>query len=153
MFSKSKAINILSLARLFLFGARDVWFVIALPVYLAANLGWDYWFVGGFLASWVIGYGVVQAFAPRLTGIVEGKAAGWEKCFHLGRCAFCCTGVDCIVDDSGHGACASAAERASCFRRSVCREFVPAQLPYCELCRQRWGVDGCGFLLYGERHG
>jgi predicted MFS family arabinose efflux permease len=81
MFSKSKAINILSLARLFLFGARDVWFVIALPVYLSANLGWDYWFVGGFLASWVIGYGVVQAFAPRLTGIVEAKLPDGKSAF------------------------------------------------------------------------
>ena len=81
MFSKSKAINTLSLARLFLFGARDVWFVIALPVYLSANLGWDYWFVGGFLASWVIGYGIVQAFAPRLTGIVEGKLPDGKSAF------------------------------------------------------------------------
>jgi predicted MFS family arabinose efflux permease len=81
MFSKSKAINTLSLARLFLFGARDVWFVIALPVYLATNLGWDYWFVGGFLASWVIGYGIVQAFAPRLTGIVEGKLPDGKSAF------------------------------------------------------------------------
>lgn len=73
VFSKSKAINVLSLARLFLFGARDVWFVVALPVYLSVTFGWDHWYVAGFLASWVIGYGVVQAFAPRLTGKAEGK--------------------------------------------------------------------------------
>ena len=48
LLSKSRAINLLSAARLFLFGARDVWFVIALPVYLSSALGWDFWLVGGF---------------------------------------------------------------------------------------------------------
>lgn len=66
LFSKSRAINILSAARLFLFGARDVWFVVALPVFLASQLHWDFWWVGGFLASWVIGYGIVQSLAPSL---------------------------------------------------------------------------------------
>ncbi|MBO2583523.1 organoarsenical effux MFS transporter ArsJ [Shewanella algae] len=68
IFSKSPAVNTLSAARMFLFGARDVWFVVALPVYLASTFAWDHWYVGGFLALWVIGYGIVQAFAPRLTG-------------------------------------------------------------------------------------
>ena len=66
IFSKSPAINTLSAARLFLFGARDVWFVVALPVYLSANVGWSHTFVGGFLAAWVIFYGLVQSSAPSL---------------------------------------------------------------------------------------
>lgn len=66
LFSKSRAINILSAARLFLFGARDIWFVVALPVFLSSQLQWDFWWVGGFLASWVIGYGIVQSAAPAL---------------------------------------------------------------------------------------
>ncbi|MFY8148465.1 MAG: organoarsenical effux MFS transporter ArsJ [Prochlorococcaceae cyanobacterium] len=66
LFSKSKAINVLSLARFFLFGARDVWFVVALPVFLQAALGWKYWEVGGFMGLWVIGYGIVQGSAPAL---------------------------------------------------------------------------------------
>jgi predicted MFS family arabinose efflux permease len=70
--SKSRAINILSAARMFLFGARDVWFVVALPVYLSSVFGWDFWKVGGFLAAWVIGYGIVQSFAPRITGKKRG---------------------------------------------------------------------------------
>ncbi|MGH8353577.1 MAG: organoarsenical effux MFS transporter ArsJ [Pseudomonas sp.] len=78
--SKSRAINILSAARLFLFGARDLWFVVALPVYLSTVFGWDFWRVGGFLAAWVIGYGIVQSFAPALTGkrsgqVPDGRAA------------------------------------------------------------------------------
>ncbi|MBJ7538788.1 organoarsenical effux MFS transporter ArsJ [Marinomonas transparens] len=68
IFSKSREINILSAARLFLFGARDVWFVVALPVYLSSQFGWDHWTVGGFLALWVIGYGIVQSLAPHITG-------------------------------------------------------------------------------------
>lgn len=80
LFSKSRAVNSLSAARLFLFAARDVWFVVALPVYLSSTMGWDHWAVGAFLASWVIGYGIVQSFAPRFTGgrqghVPDGKAA------------------------------------------------------------------------------
>jgi MFS family permease len=62
--SRNRAVNILSVARMFLFGARDVWFVVALPVFLASVLGWRYWQVGGFMALWVMGYGAVQAAAP-----------------------------------------------------------------------------------------
>ncbi|VXC46076.1 MFS transporter [Pseudomonas sp. 8AS] len=80
LLSKSRAINILSAARLFLFGARDVWFVVALPVYLSTVFGWDFWLVGGFLACWVIGYGMVQSLAPAITGkrsgqLPDGRAA------------------------------------------------------------------------------
>ncbi|HDY85506.1 hypothetical protein LCGC14_0936110 [marine sediment metagenome] len=67
IFSKSGSINILSAARMFLFGSRDVWFVVALPVYLSTQLDWDHVSVGGFLALWVIGYGAVQGFTPKLT--------------------------------------------------------------------------------------
>jgi predicted MFS family arabinose efflux permease len=73
IFSKSRAINILSAARLFLFGARDIWFVVALPVFLSSQLGWNFWWVGGFLALWVIGYGMVQSAAPFITGKASGK--------------------------------------------------------------------------------
>lgn len=71
--SKSRAINTLSAARMFLFGARDVWFVIALPVYLSSVFGWDFWLVGGFMASWVIGYGIVQSVAPSITRTRNGR--------------------------------------------------------------------------------
>ena len=64
--SKSESINRLSAARFFLFGSRDIWFVVALPVFLADELGWSNQGVGGFLAVWVIGYGIVQSFAPRI---------------------------------------------------------------------------------------
>lgn len=74
IFSKSRSVNILSAARLFLFSARDVWFVVALPVYLASQLGWDHWAVGGFLAVWVIGYGIVQTLAPKITGNRQAKS-------------------------------------------------------------------------------
>ncbi|OZS45320.1 organoarsenical effux MFS transporter ArsJ [Photobacterium sanguinicancri] len=72
IFSKSRSINILSAARMFLFGARDVWFVVALPIYLGQVFGWDHLWVGGFLALWVIAYGFVQGFAPRITGKAQG---------------------------------------------------------------------------------
>jgi predicted MFS family arabinose efflux permease len=66
LFSKTREINILSAARFFLFGARDVWFVVGLPVFLYSVLNWSFEQVGGFLAIWVIGYGIVQSLAPTL---------------------------------------------------------------------------------------
>lgn len=66
LFSKSREINILSAARFFLFGSRDVWFVVGLPVFLRSVLGWSFYQAGGFLACWVIGYGVIQFLAPTL---------------------------------------------------------------------------------------
>ena len=66
VFSQTAAINWLSAARFFLFGARDVWFVVALPVFLHSVLGWSFVTVGSFMALWVIGYGFVQASAPTL---------------------------------------------------------------------------------------
>ena len=84
VFSKRPEINWLSAARFFLFGSRDVWFVVGLPVFLSSVLGWSHTQVGGFLALWVIGYGFVQASAPRLIrrshhgrGPGGGAARGW----------------------------------------------------------------------------
>ena len=90
IFSKSPSINILSAARMFLFGARDVWFVVALPVFLAATFNWNHWWVGGFMASWVIGYGIVQSFAPYFTGKKQGKTP-------TGRAAFLWAGYLTLI--------------------------------------------------------
>ncbi|MEI6893557.1 MAG: organoarsenical effux MFS transporter ArsJ [Colwellia sp.] len=82
IFSKSTSINILSAARLFLFGARDVWFVVALPVFLAVTFHWDHWWVSGFMASWIIAYGLVQSIAPYFTGRRQGKVpSGKTACW------------------------------------------------------------------------
>ncbi len=64
LFAKSQAVNLLAAARVFLFGARDVWFVVGLPVFLY-TYGWTFLQVGGFLAAWTIAYGFIQAIAPR----------------------------------------------------------------------------------------
>ena len=82
MLSRDRRINLLSIARFFLFGARDVWFVVALPVFLSTVLGWKFWQTGGFMALWVIGYGAVQAAAPMILkkkngGNPDGKTATW----------------------------------------------------------------------------
>lgn len=85
MFSNNRAVNILAAARIFLFAARDVWFVVALPFYLYSVLGWTFWQVGTLLAVWVIGYGAVQAAAPRFvrrrvhgsSGEPDGRTAMW----------------------------------------------------------------------------
>ena len=65
LFAKNPGINTLAAARVVLFGARDVWFVVGVPVFLYSQ-GWTFTMVGTFLALWTIGYGLVQALAPRL---------------------------------------------------------------------------------------
>jgi predicted MFS family arabinose efflux permease len=81
LLSKTREVNLLSAARFFLFGARDIWFVVGVPVFLSVNLGWGFTEVGTFLALWVIGYGVIQSLAPilisRWTGghAPDGRAA------------------------------------------------------------------------------
>lgn len=75
MFSHSSAVNWLSAARFFLFGARDVWFVVALPVFAASVLGWSHSEIGAFMALWIIGYGVVQATTPQWIGRRQNPTA------------------------------------------------------------------------------
>lgn len=75
LFAKSPGVNILAAARIFMFGARDVWFVVGLPVFLYAS-GWDFWEVGGFLAVWTIAYGAIQAIAP---GLVPRSTNGLSR--------------------------------------------------------------------------
>ncbi|MEY2959435.1 MAG: hypothetical protein RLZZ01_2003, partial [Actinomycetota bacterium] len=75
VWTKSSAINRLSAARVFLFGSRDIWFVVALPVFLTEQLEWSFEGTGAFLASWVIGYGLVQSLAPRLIGVDRVRGA------------------------------------------------------------------------------
>ena len=65
LFAKNEGINYLAAARVALFGARDVWFVVGVPVFLYSQ-GWTFTMVGGFLAAWTIGYGLVQALAPNI---------------------------------------------------------------------------------------
>ena len=64
--TKSPAINILSGARFFLFGARDIWFVVGLPLFLASQLNWNHTQIGSYMAAWVIGYGLVQSISPQI---------------------------------------------------------------------------------------
>ncbi len=75
LFAKNPGINALAAARVALFGARDVWFVVSLPVFLY-SVGWNFTMVGSFLAVWTIGYGLVQALAPQ---IVRRSADGLSR--------------------------------------------------------------------------
>lgn len=74
IFSTSGAVNRLSAARLFLFGARDTWFVVGVPIYFYAVLSDGseagnraaFFMIGVFMALWIILYGAVQAATPRI---------------------------------------------------------------------------------------
>ena len=75
LFAKTRAINLMAVARVFMFGSRDVWFVVGLPVFLY-GYGWQYMQVAGFIAAWTIGYGAVQALAP---GLVRRSPDGLSR--------------------------------------------------------------------------
>jgi predicted MFS family arabinose efflux permease len=75
LFAKSPGVNLLAAARIALFGARDVWFIVSLPVFLYAA-GWSFAAVGLFLAVWTIGYGAMQAAAP---AVVRRSADGLSR--------------------------------------------------------------------------
>ena len=85
VFSKSDAINRLSAARFFLFGSRDIWFVVALPVFLSDELDWSFQATGAFLAAWVIGYGMVQSSAPLVVGLSTSSDAAGGREVHSAR--------------------------------------------------------------------
>ena len=93
--SKSRDINLLSAARLFLFGSRDIWFVVGLPVFLSASLGWSDPEVGGFLALWVIGYGGVQALSPKLLKSILGECPPRGGTASIG--AFALAGLTALI--------------------------------------------------------
>ncbi|MEN9408498.1 MAG: hypothetical protein RL216_472 [Pseudomonadota bacterium] len=91
--ARDPRVNRLSLARLFLFGARDVWFVVGIPIYFQSILSDGtaegrreaFFLVGGFMALWIIAYGAVQAIAPRILGgpdqpqgAITRKAVTWS---------------------------------------------------------------------------
>ncbi len=112
--SRDSRVNRLSLARLFLFGARDVWFVVGVPVYFQAILSDGspegrreaFFLIGGFLALWIIAYGVVQALAPRLLGakhqpeaVMVRKAIRWAGL--LVPIPFLLAGAAWLADASG----------------------------------------------------
>jgi predicted MFS family arabinose efflux permease len=95
LLSKTRAVNVLSAARFFLFGARDVWFVVGVPVFLSVSLGWSFTGIGSFLALWVIGYGVIQTVAPAIIGQWTGGRAPQGRTAQM--LAFLLSGVTALV--------------------------------------------------------
>lgn len=97
LFSKSAAVNRLSAARFFLFGSRDIWFVVALPVFLQSELDWSYVQVGSLLATWVIGYGIMQTVAPKITKLQHDFFAHDGNSNPSGKTAFEWVTVICLL--------------------------------------------------------
>ena len=148
--SKSEAINRLSAARFFLFASRDIWFVVALPIYLNDVLGWSFYGVGGFLAAWVIGYGAVQSLAPRFLGARDDIAAARNWSFALGVVA---TSIAIVVsaDFSAGDHDGDDHRRTDRVRRRVRTQLVIALVSDPRLQQRRPGVDRCRVLLLGKR--
>jgi len=86
IFKQNKNIKILSAARFFLFGARDIWFVVAIPIFFVSTLGWTFAQVGAFMATWVIAYGFFQSVSPSILKLRSSIAPS-------GRIATECSGL------------------------------------------------------------
>ncbi len=97
VFSRDPRINWLSAARVFLFGSRDVWFVVALPVFLATTLGWAFHEVGAFLALWIVGYGAIQSAAPGFAA-PGGDPGGRHLVFWAGALLLPLAGLTVLLD-------------------------------------------------------
>lgn len=84
LFDISDKLKLLSGARVFLFASRDIWFVVALPVYFSTVFNWSHSMVGAFMAFWVIGYGFIQGFAPGILKIwTKGRAPSSGAAFNV----------------------------------------------------------------------
>ena len=151
---KSRGVNLLAAARIFMFGAREVWFVVGLPVFLYAA-GWRFVEVGGFLAAWTIGYGVIQASAPALVArSPDGLSrevpharlwAGLLAAVPAGPGAAPARPLP-VAARPGRG------RRARAVRPALRGQLLPALLPDPGLCRFGEGRRGCRLLLCGECH-
>jgi hypothetical protein len=146
LFSQSSAINWLSAARFFLFGSRDVWFVVALPIYFSSELGWTHQQTGSFFAFWIIGYGIVQALTPSLlrqqhpTGTTATQLA-----FFLS----CAIGYRIIFEWLGQSG-SYFIVRPFHLRRDFCYQFCSPLLSHHRMVTTGYGCIECGILLHGE---
>ena len=153
IFSNNRAVNILAAARVFLFASRDVWFVVGLPVFLYTVLGWNFWQVGGFLAVWIIGYGVVQASARSLLRRryaaqggrpTAGLLPGWPSSWLFFRRGLRWRWLQTWTRTGDR-------RRADCLRRHLRHELGGPLVPDPGLHRQRQGGDERRLLLHGQR--
>ena len=142
VFSKSSNVNWLSAARVTLFGARDVWFVVGIPIYFYAVLSDGstegnraaFFMIGTFMAVWIILYGAVQAAAPRLLRAASrpqaeliGAARGWAAVLAVVPALLAIA----VGGDAGSGPVADsdARRRSAGLRRAVRGEFLAPLLP------------------------
>ena len=151
LFAKTRGINLMAAARVFLFGSRDVWFVVGLPVFLYSQ-GWRYMEVAGFIASWTIGYGLVQAIAP---SVIRRSADGLSREVPEARLwGAVLTAIPIVLAvvlgrpfraarSRGHG-------RSRRVRLRLCRDLLAAFLSDPRLCGFGEGGRGCRLLLRGQ---
>ena len=155
MFSNNRAVNILAAARILLFAARDVWFVVGLPFFLYSELGWSFWAVGTLLAVWVIGYGAVQAAAPRFVrrrGHGPGRRARrQDRCLARARRRGMPRGDGCRAGRRGRPHDRDH-RGADSLWGGIRDELGGALLPHPRLRRQRQGRHERRLLLHGQRH-
>ena len=153
--SNSPGINRLSLARLALFAARDVWFVVSVPIFLASVLGWSFTQVGGFMALWVIAYGGVQsvvAGAAREASPADGRRVRrWRA--RSGSALAAVTALIPIGLQLGSPPALTMLGGLGAVRDRLRAELVGALVPGARVLGSRSRVAERGVLLHGERGG
>ena len=163
VFSKNRNINWLSAARLFLFGARDVWFVVGLPIYFYAVLSdgttesnrTAFFMIGTFMAVWTILYGIVQGSAPRIlkaasrsNAEILALAKRWVGLLIIVP-AFL-AGLVWLGPEPSNVLTATHCAGSSGLWRHLRRELSPAFVSHPQPYRCKTGHDGCWLLLYGQ---
>jgi MFS family permease len=154
LFSKSTGVNILAGARIFMFGARDVWFVVGLPVFLY-SAGWDFWAVGGFFgglddslwsrsgAGTGVGAAKPRRFAPRVAGSMP-----------VDCCPDLCSGSVTPVAGIRRGSAAGAGDdryhQPFGVWFALRGKFIIAFLSHSRICRITESSRGCRVLLCRE---
>ena len=155
LFGKSRGVNLLAAARIFLFGARDVWFVVGVPVFLYAN-GWTFTMVGGFMALWTIFYGLMQASAPAfIRRSADGLSRRGSRRAAVVGAARARAGAHHRRTRRQHGRSARPhSRRGPCrVRRGLRHQFLRPLLPDPRLCGIGEGGGGRGLLLCRQCRG
>ena len=152
LISKSPEINKISFARIFLFGARDIWFVVALPVFLYAN-HWDFWAVGAVLAIWTIFLWVYSRRAPYIMRVFFQKQQSVErKCTKLVYIARINSNSHFVFDDDTTG-CRNIINRADIFWVFLRNKFFTSFFFNCRICWRKKAAEDIGFYYSANASG
>lgn len=138
IFKKPWNINVLSLARFFLFGSRDVWFEVAAPLFFRNIIGWTEFEVGLFIGGYVIVYGYFQTATAKIYKAKnkDAKKTSWRPS--------CLRGVPPVQHIGGWAvACAAEILLLGIVLHFLYQEYIGQE------CAAQYGAAIAGVLIVG----